>query len=142
MDSDAGQEDPKAGPVAETSLKFTPQRGGAVLLASRKRTPYSGSKKVNSSFKSPVQVSNAASSGICIEKEIKELQMKLSELDSQIVLLENEGIKVEEIDQHIDLLHEYNDIKDIGQTLLGRLAVLRGVTTRDLYSLFDMELDD
>ncbi|XP_072515142.1 DNA repair protein SWI5 homolog [Salminus brasiliensis] len=140
MDSGTSQ-DVQAGSVEETPLKFTPQRGAAAL-ASRQRTPYSGSKKVNSSFKSPVQASNTTSSAACIEEDIKDLQMKLAEMGSEIALLENEGIAVEELDQHIDLLHEYNDIKDIGQTLLGKLAGLRGVTTRDLYSQFDMDLDD
>uniref|UniRef100_A0A673I0X5 DNA repair protein SWI5 homolog n=1 Tax=Sinocyclocheilus rhinocerous TaxID=307959 RepID=A0A673I0X5_9TELE len=61
---------------------------------------------------------------------------------ASIQVLNLQGFVVQELDQHIDLLHEYNDIKDIGQTLLGRLAGLRGVTTRDLYSHFGLELDD
>ncbi|KAM3843120.1 DNA repair protein SWI5 homolog, partial [Diretmus argenteus] len=75
-------------------------------------------------------------------EEVEELRRRREELDTEIALLESEGYRVEELEQHIDLLHEYNDIKDIGQTLLGRLASLRGTTTRDLYSHFDLELDD
>ncbi|KAM9455941.1 DNA repair protein SWI5 homolog [Clarias gariepinus] len=123
------------------TLNFTPQRGGT-LLAARKRTLRSGHGKVNSSFKSPVQVSSMLNSGVCVEEEIRALQNTLLQLESDITLLESEGVCVHELELHINLLHEYNDIKDIAQTLLGRLAGLRGVTTRDLYAQFGMELDD
>ncbi|KAB5543849.1 hypothetical protein PHYPO_G00084380 [Pangasianodon hypophthalmus] len=140
MDSESGQNIKSDHDGAET-LKFTPQRGGT-LLASRKRTLHSGWKKVNSSFKSPVQVSSTLNNGVCVEEEIRELQNTLLQLESDITLLESEGVCVHELDLHINLLHEYNDIKDIAQTLLGRLAGLRSVTTRDLYAQFGMELDD
>jgi hypothetical protein len=41
-------------------------------------------------------------------------------------------------------LHEYNEIKDVGQALLGMLAQVRGqgATTKDLYGEFGLELDD
>uniref|UniRef100_A0A3Q3AVQ4 DNA repair protein SWI5 homolog n=1 Tax=Kryptolebias marmoratus TaxID=37003 RepID=A0A3Q3AVQ4_KRYMA len=98
------------------------------------RTPFSKFKKVHSHFKSPVSVS--------LEEEVAELQRKKEQLDLEIAQLEAEGYRVEELEIHIDKLHEYNDIKDIGQSLLGRIAALRGTTTRDLYSHFGLELDD
>ncbi|KAF5886998.1 DNA repair protein SWI5, partial [Clarias magur] len=81
----------------------------------------SGHGKVNSSFKSPVQVSGTLNSSVCVEEEIRALQNTLLQLESDITLLESEGVCVHELDLHINLLHEYNDIKDIAQTLLGRL---------------------
>ncbi|KAK2823801.1 hypothetical protein Q7C36_020401 [Tachysurus vachellii] len=140
MDSETGQ-NIKSDHDEDKTLKFTPQRGGS-LLATRRRTLHSECKKVNSSFKSPVQVSSMPNNRVCVEEEVKELQNTLLQLESDIKLLENEGVCVHELDLHINLLHEYNDIKDIAQTLLGRLAGLRSVTTRDLYARFGMELDD
>ncbi|KAF7216957.1 DNA repair protein SWI5 homolog isoform X1 [Nothobranchius furzeri] len=105
-----------------------------------KRTPFTKFKKVHSHFKSPVQVTETAKVGP--EEEVAELQLKKEQLDLEIAQLEAEGYRVEELEHHIDKLHEYNDIKDIGQSLLGRIAALRGTTTRDLYSHFGLELDD
>uniref|UniRef100_A0A8C6U9W3 DNA repair protein SWI5 homolog n=1 Tax=Neogobius melanostomus TaxID=47308 RepID=A0A8C6U9W3_9GOBI len=104
------------------------------------RTPYSKFKRVHSSFKSPLQVPE--STKVSLEEEVAELQRRRQQLDSEIALLESEGYDVDELEQHIDKMHEYNDIKDIGQSLLGRIAALRGTTTRDLYSHFGLELDD
>ncbi|XP_030005814.1 DNA repair protein SWI5 homolog [Sphaeramia orbicularis] len=105
-----------------------------------KRTPFSKLKKVHSNFRSPLQVMESAK--VRPEEEVVELEKRLEQLDSEIAQLEAEGYRVEELEHHIDMLHEYNDIKDIGQSLLGRLAALRGTTTRDLYSNFGLELDD
>ncbi|KAM8743310.1 DNA repair protein SWI5 homolog [Acanthopagrus latus] len=105
-----------------------------------KRTPFSKFKRVHSNFKSPLQVSESAK--VSPAEEVAELERRREQLDTEIAQLEAEGYRVEELEHHIDMLHEYNDIKDIGQSLLGRIAALRGTTTRDLYSHFGLELDD
>lgn len=63
-------------------------------------------------------------------------------LDREITQLVSEGYRVIELEEHISLLHEYNDVKDVAQMLLGKLAVTRGVTTKDLYPDFDLDLND
>ena len=40
------------------------------------------------------------------------------------------------------LLHEYNEAKDIAQSLFGQLAALEGVTTKKVYERFDVALED
>ena len=37
------------------------------------------------------------------------------------------------VDTHIKLLHEYNEIRDLGQALMGIVAANRGVRVKDIY---------
>ncbi|XP_029816366.1 DNA repair protein SWI5 homolog [Manacus vitellinus] len=74
--------------------------------------------------------------------EIEELKRKDLALDQEIAQLLSEGYSLGELEKHISLLHEYNEIKDAGQMLLGKLAVIRGVTTKELYPEYDLELSD
>uniref|UniRef100_A0A8C0WVT6 DNA repair protein SWI5 homolog n=1 Tax=Castor canadensis TaxID=51338 RepID=A0A8C0WVT6_CASCN len=73
---------------------------------------------------------------------LKKLKDKRDMLEKEIDQLISEGYSVDELDDHISQLHEYNDIKDVGQMLLGKLAVIRGVTTKELYPEFDLDLND
>ncbi|XP_066569229.1 DNA repair protein SWI5 homolog [Amia ocellicauda] len=119
---------------------------GCLARGLGRRTPLAASKKLNSRFKSPLQTSNTSQSPAAlqssVEKEVEDLKKRQGELDLEITQLQTEGLCVEELDQHISLLHEYNDIKDTGQMLLGRLAAIRGVTTKDVYRDFSMDLED
>ena len=69
------------------------------------------------------------------------LERKLDELHGEINLLSVEH-KEEELDLYIKTLHEYNEIKDAGQLLLGRLAEAQGMTTTDMYSRFALNVED
>ncbi|NXX51507.1 SWI5 protein, partial [Tricholaema leucomelas] len=91
---------------------------------------------------SPRSCQPNGSSEEALRCEIEELKRKDLVLDQEIAELLSEGYSMEELEQHISLLHEYNDIKDAGQMLLGKLAVIRGVTTKELYPEYDLEVND
>ena len=48
----------------------------------------------------------------------------------------------DELETHIKALHDYNEIKYVGQILLGKIAEAENTTTTSLYSRFRLELDD
>lgn len=77
-----------------------------------------------------------------MKADIQKLKEKQDMLDKEISELVKEGYCVIELEDHIALLHEYNDIKDVAQMLLGKLALTRGVTTKELYPDFDLDLSD
>ncbi|KAJ1898226.1 swi5-like zinc finger protein [Kickxella alabastrina] len=72
-----------------------------------------------------------------------ELETQTRERDE---LLAKSGLSVEQArklsDELIDRLHRYNDIKDAGQILFGKLAQLRGKTVKEMYKEYDVDLED
>nr|XP_042130841.1 DNA repair protein SWI5 homolog [Peromyscus maniculatus bairdii] len=77
-----------------------------------------------------------------LNSDIQKLKERRDMLDKEIAQLVKEGYRVGELENHIALLHEYNDVKDVAQMLLGKLALTRGVTTKELYPDFGLDLSD
>lgn len=48
----------------------------------------------------------------------------------------------ETVKRHIKLLHDYNDIRDVGQGLVGMIADNRGIRIGELYEEFGVGLKD
>ncbi|KAM6217426.1 DNA repair protein SWI5 homolog [Rhynchocyon petersi] len=104
------------------------------------------SKSCRGAFRSPRPSPKSGQADGTIEDsqqlDIEKLKEKRGLLDKEISQFLAEGYNVDELKDHISQLHEYNDIKDVGQMLLGKLAVIRGVTTKELYPEFDLDMDD
>nr|XP_034345406.1 DNA repair protein SWI5 homolog [Arvicanthis niloticus] len=77
-----------------------------------------------------------------LSSDIQKLKEKQDMLDKEISQLTAEGYLVIQLEQHLFLLHEYNDIKDVSPMLLGKLTVTQGVTTKELYPDFDLNQND
>lgn len=60
--------------------------------------------------------------------------------DGEIVMNKDE-IETE-LNHHIFLLHKYNDMKDTALVLLGNLAQMEGITTRQLYERYGLSHKD
>ena len=73
---------------------------------------------------------------------VEDLRQRERLLDAEIARLQQEGLCIEELDHQIDLLHRYNDIKDVAQIVMGRLAELEGVTVKVLHQKYDLPLCD
>ena len=79
-----------------------------------------------------------------LSRQIKQLEEELAGVEGELGELLSGGhdYREEELQEHIARLHEYNEMKDIGQMLLGRLAELRTTTTSALYREFGLSLED
>ncbi|XP_008518271.1 DNA repair protein SWI5 homolog, partial [Equus przewalskii] len=123
----------------------TPPRRGPRTPGLRRTQP-GLSKSCRGAFRSPRPSPKSdladGTSEDSLHLDIQKLKEKRDMLDKEISQLLSEGYSVGELEDHISQLHMYNDIKDIGQMLLGKLAVIRGVTTRELYPEFGLDMSD
>ena len=71
-------------------------------------------------------------------KLLKNERDRLNELNRKT----NNNLKKD--DKMIDILHKYNEIKDVAQQLMGALIKTRpeGTMIKDLYPEFDLEISD
>ena len=76
-----------------------------------------------------------------IAREVLQIQEQLDAVEGEIEELSRNHHE-SELQVHINSLHEYNEMKDIGQLLLGKLAEVRGTTTTAMYETFGLDLDD
>ncbi|ESZ97997.1 hypothetical protein SBOR_1610 [Sclerotinia borealis F-4128] len=69
--------------------------------------------------------------------EITQKREKVEEITEELEKPADETVK-----RHIKLLHDYNDIKDVGQGLVGMIADNRGVRVGELYEEFGVGIAD
>eukprot|EP00055_Hartaetosiga_balthica_P013922 m.73783 g.73783 ORF g.73783 m.73783 type:complete len:212 (+) comp8428_c0_seq3:126-761(+) len=69
-----------------------------------------------------------------VKEDVEKLEKEIQELEK----FYNEH----ELDTLIHKLHVYNDLKDVAQTVLGVLARDKGITTKEMYSNYDLNLED
>ncbi|EAW12517.1 SWI5/SAE3 family protein [Aspergillus clavatus NRRL 1] len=81
------------------------------------------------------------------DKKIKALQASIADIQSQTAQLEAQIAETKAklkndpsmtVKHHIRLLHEYNEIKDVGQGLLGLIADARGMRQIDVQREFGL----
>ncbi|KAL2854717.1 Swi5-domain-containing protein [Aspergillus pseudodeflectus] len=74
-------------------------------------------------------------------KKLETLRATNKDLESQVAAIESQVAEIraklkndpsETVKRHIRLLHEYNEIKDVGQGLIGLIADARGMRQVDV----------
>lgn len=104
------------------TLKYIPMKNGSV--------------NANNSFKAPFSKNLSGN-----PKKIESIQEEIKKLESEIQELSQEGFKLEDLDEIIEKLHVYNDIKDITQTLLERMAHVKGETIKKMHEFYGLDAE-
>uniref|UniRef100_F6SMZ5 DNA repair protein SWI5 homolog n=1 Tax=Callithrix jacchus TaxID=9483 RepID=F6SMZ5_CALJA len=128
------------------SLETRAQRAQGEPVWGCRRTESGLTRSCRGAFRSPRPSPKSGQADQTSEEslllDIQKLKEKRDMLDKEISQFISEGYSVDELEDHITQLHEYNDIKDVGQMLMGKLAVIQGVTTKELYPEFGLDVND
>ncbi|CAB4377472.1 uncharacterized protein OCT59_008231 [Rhizophagus irregularis] len=93
-----------------------------------------------------LQTSSKSVKSVEPNSQIQSLKNQLLELNNYEIDLKKKlqnNLDVQKtLNDHYRQLHEYNEIKDIGQMLLGKCAEIEGTTTKEMYNKFEVELND
>ncbi|KAH6570260.1 hypothetical protein BASA50_011288 [Batrachochytrium salamandrivorans] len=74
-----------------------------------------------------------------LKKQKETLQQEANEMAASLP----GDVDIDEfIQAHIKRLHDYNEIKDVGQMLLGKCAEREQTTTREMYVRFGLDFED
>jgi len=76
------------------------------------------------------------------KKECAELSNIEKELDEEIEKMKAELETGPSIKETMDRLHEYNEIKDAAQTVLGAMATMHGVTIASLHEQYNLPMGE
>ncbi|KAG0277393.1 swi5-like zinc finger protein [Linnemannia exigua] len=116
----------------------SPAAGFAIAVATS-RALDSGKKKRDSKEQQDALKAQEDAKIEQLKKTIADLQQQEQDI---IRLLRGVGTPSEMISKHIEQLHEYNEIKDAGQVILGKCAELEGTTIKKQYENFGLDMDD
>ncbi|KAL2074909.1 hypothetical protein VTL71DRAFT_8689 [Oculimacula yallundae] len=84
-----------------------------------------------------IKIASIQARNASLVAEIQKKRERLKEVTKELKYPAAETVK-----QHIKLLHDYNDIRDVGQGLVGMIADNRGVRIGELYEEFGVGLKD
>ncbi|KAF9288608.1 swi5-like zinc finger protein [Mortierella alpina] len=80
------------------------------------------------------------------DAKIAQLKATILDLERQeqelLHSIRGEGTPSEIIDRHIKELHRYNEIKDVGQIILGKCAEVEGTTIKEQYEKYGLDIED
>uniref|UniRef100_A0A5S6R5C2 DNA repair protein SWI5 homolog n=1 Tax=Trichuris muris TaxID=70415 RepID=A0A5S6R5C2_TRIMR len=93
-------------------------------------------------FKLPLKRTTSAQGLTTSQVPLSDPTEEEKQLDAAIEELQQKGCSIDYLNDYMNKLHYYNDLKDLAQSLIGLLAGHLGVTTQAIYAEYDLNLDD